>query len=140
MLPSMEGRRKIVVHTGKQAFAYVFDRVTGSRSGRFLETPVTQTDVPGEWTSPTQPIPSKPPGFDMQGLKESDLIDFTPEFRRQAIEALKNSRIALWTDLHSGLRWPMRPMVPGEQSSFRVQEAAQIGGAALPIRKRGLCT
>ena len=60
----------------------------------------------GEWTSPTQPIPSKPPGFDVQGLKESDLIDFTPELRRQAIEALKNSRIALWSDLHSGLRWP----------------------------------
>src|SRR4030095_3924404 len=47
--------------------------------------------VPGEWTSPTQPIPSKPPGFDIQGIKESDLIDFTPELRRQAIEALKNS-------------------------------------------------
>jgi len=27
----------------------------------------------------------------VQGLKESDLIDFTPELRRQAVEALKNS-------------------------------------------------
>ena len=85
--------RKIVVHTGKQAFAYVFDRVTGQPIWPIVDTPVPQTDVPGEWTSPTQPIPSKPPGFDVQGLKESDLIDFTPELRRQAIEALKASRL-----------------------------------------------
>jgi quinoprotein glucose dehydrogenase len=85
--------RKIVVQTGKQAFAYVFDRVTGEPIWPMPETPVPQTDVPGEWTSPTQPIPSKPPGFDIQGLKESDLIDFTPELRKQAIDLLKNSKL-----------------------------------------------
>ena len=91
---TVDGRpRKIVVHTGKQAFAYVFDRVTGEPIWPMPETPVPQTDVPGEWTSPTQPIPSKPPAFDVQGLKEGDLIDFTPELRRQAVEALKASRL-----------------------------------------------
>jgi quinoprotein glucose dehydrogenase len=89
---TVDGRpRRIVVHTGKQAFAYVFDRVTGEPIWPMPETPVPQTDVAGEWTSPTQPIPSKPPGFDIQGLKESDLIDFTPDLRRQALEALKSS-------------------------------------------------
>ncbi len=82
---------KAVVQLGKQAFAYVLDRTTGEPVWPMPETPVKQTDVPGEWTSPTQPIPSKPPGYDVQGLKESDLIDFTPELRRQAVEALKNS-------------------------------------------------
>jgi quinoprotein glucose dehydrogenase len=91
---TVDGRpRKIVVHTGKQSFAYVFDRVTGEPIWPMPELPVPQTDVPGEWTSPTQPIPSKPPAFDVQGLKESDLIDFTPELRRQAVEALKNSKL-----------------------------------------------
>jgi quinoprotein glucose dehydrogenase len=91
---TVDGRpRKIVVHTGKQAFAYVFDRTNGEPIWPMPETRVPQTDVPGEWTSPTQPIPSKPPGFDVQGLKESDLIDFTPELRQQAIEALKNSKL-----------------------------------------------
>jgi quinoprotein glucose dehydrogenase len=91
---TVDGRpRKIVVQTGKQAFAYVFDRVTGQPIWPMPETPVPQTDVPGEWTSPTQPIPSKPPGFDIQGLKESDLIDFTPELRKQAIDLLKNSKL-----------------------------------------------
>ena len=88
---TVDGRPRIVVQTGKQAFAYVLDRTTGDPIWPMPETPVPQTDVPGEWTSPTQPIPSKPPGFDHQGVKESDLIDFTPELRRQAIEALKNS-------------------------------------------------
>jgi len=91
---TVDGRpRKIVVQTGKQAFAYVFDRVTGQPIWPMPETPVPQTDVPGEWTSPTQPIPSKPPGFDIQGLKESDLIDFTPALRAQAIDLLKNSKL-----------------------------------------------
>src|SRR5678815_233956 len=60
---------------------------------RDSETPVKQTDVPGEWTSPTQPIPSKPPAFGQQTLHESDLIDFTPELRQQAIAALKASNL-----------------------------------------------
>ena len=37
-----------------------------------------QTDVEGEKTSPTQPIPSKPAPYAQQGLLESDLIDYTP--------------------------------------------------------------
>ena len=82
---------KALVQLTKQAFAYVLDRTTGEPVWPMPETPVKQTDVPGEWTSPTQPIPSKPPGYDVQGLKESDLIDFTPALRQQAIEALKAS-------------------------------------------------
>jgi quinoprotein glucose dehydrogenase len=54
-----------------------------------VETKVPQTNVPGEWTAPTQPIPSKPPGFDVQGFKESDLIDFTPELRAEAKKAIE---------------------------------------------------
>ncbi len=91
---TVDGRpRKIVVQTGKQAFAYVFDRVTGQPIWPMPETPVPQTDVPTEWTSPTQPIPSKPPGFDIQGLKESDLIDFTPALHQQALDLLKASKL-----------------------------------------------
>ena len=89
---AVDGRpRKIVVQTGKQAFAYVLDRTTGEPIWPMPETRVPQTDVPGEWTSPTQPIPSKPPGFDIQGVTENDLMNFSPELHRQAVEALKSS-------------------------------------------------
>ena len=41
-------------------------------------------DVPGEWYSPTQPFPTKPPAYDRQGVTEDDLIDFTPELRKRS--------------------------------------------------------
>jgi quinoprotein glucose dehydrogenase len=42
--------------------------------------------VPGEWYSPTQPIPTKPPFYDRNGSTIDDLIDFTPELRQQALK------------------------------------------------------
>lgn len=91
---TVDGRPiKAVVQTGKQALTYVFDRTNGKPVWPMPETPVKQTDVPGEWTSPTQPIPSKPPAFGQVGLHESDLIDFTPELHQQAVAALKASNL-----------------------------------------------
>src|SRR5690606_1234348 len=78
----------------KQAMAYVFDRATGEPIWPILETPVPQSDVPGEWTSPTQPIPTKPAPFDRQGFSEADLIDFTPELRARALEAIRPYRMS----------------------------------------------
>jgi quinoprotein glucose dehydrogenase len=63
---------------------YVFDRVTGQPVWPIEEKPVPKGDVPGEWYSPTQPIPSKPPAFDQQGVSDNDLIDFTPELKAEA--------------------------------------------------------
>jgi quinoprotein glucose dehydrogenase len=77
---------KAVAQPTKQAFLYVFDRVTGQPLWPIVERPVPQGDVPGEWYSPTQPIPTKPAGYDRQGITENDLIDFTPELRREALE------------------------------------------------------
>ena len=88
------GRRiEAVVQLTKQSFAYVFDRATGAPVWPIVETPVPQTDVPGEWTSPTQPIPTKPAAFDRQGVKVDELIDFTPALRAAALEAVKPYRL-----------------------------------------------
>jgi quinoprotein glucose dehydrogenase len=84
---------KAVVQFTKQAFAYVFDRTNGRPVWPLVERPVPQTDVPGEWTSPTQPFPSKPPAFDQQGITHDDLINFTPELRAEAIKALEQFKI-----------------------------------------------
>jgi quinoprotein glucose dehydrogenase len=82
----VDGRTvKAVAQPTKQAFLYVFDRVTGRPIWPIEERPVPQGDVPGEWYSPTQPIPTKPPAYDRQGITENDLIDFTPELRREAL-------------------------------------------------------
>jgi quinoprotein glucose dehydrogenase len=86
-------QRKIVAQITKQGFAYVFDRLSGEPVWPIEERPVPQSDVPGEWTSPTQPIPTKPPAFERQGFNEDDLIDFTPEIEQRALEAVKDFRM-----------------------------------------------
>jgi quinoprotein glucose dehydrogenase len=91
---TVEGRPiKAVVQLTKQAFAYVFDRTTGQPVWPWPEKPVPQTDVPKEWTAKTQPFPSKPPAFDVQGVSVDDLIDFTPELRAEAIKAVQGFRL-----------------------------------------------
>src|SRR5205814_2887725 len=44
--------------------------------------------VPGEWYSPTQPIPTRPAPYDLQGIRESDLLDWTPEIKAEALRVL----------------------------------------------------
>jgi quinoprotein glucose dehydrogenase len=85
---TMDGRAvKALAQPTKQAFLYLFDRVTGQPLFPMEERPVEQSTVPGEKTSPTQPFPTKPPPYDTQGFTANDLIDYTPELRKQA-EAL----------------------------------------------------
>ena len=84
---TVDGREiKAIAQTSKQAFTYVLDRVTGEPVWPIEERPVPTGDVPGEWYSPTQPFPTKPAPFDLQGVTEDDLIDFTPELRAEALE------------------------------------------------------
>jgi glucose dehydrogenase len=85
--------RKIVAQLTKQGFTYVFDRLTGEPVWPIEEREVPQTDAPGEWTSPTQPFPTKPPPFERQGFTEDDLIDFTPEIKARALEAVADYRM-----------------------------------------------
>jgi len=87
---TVDGRPiKAVVQVTKQAFAYVFDRVTGKPVWPIEERPVPQSKTPGERTSPTQPFPTKPAAFDRQGTTVDNLIDFTPELRAEAIAITK---------------------------------------------------
>jgi quinoprotein glucose dehydrogenase len=84
---------KAVAQPTKQAFLYVFDRVTGQPIWPIDEKPVEKGDVPGEWYSPTQPFPSRPPAYDRQGLLIEDLIDFTPALRAAAVELVSKYKI-----------------------------------------------
>jgi quinoprotein glucose dehydrogenase len=91
---TINGRpRKIVAQTTKQGWIYTFDRVTGEPIWPMPETPVLQSDVPGEKTSPTQPIPSRPAPYSHQGLLESDLIDYTPAIKDSALKIAKLCRM-----------------------------------------------
>ncbi len=52
------------------------------------ERPVPRGKVPTEWYSPTQPYPTKPAAYDMQGIRESDVNDWTPELKAEALRVL----------------------------------------------------
>ena len=91
---TVDGREiKAVTQITKQAFAFVFDRVTGEPVWPIEERPVPQTGTPGERTSRTQPFPTKPPAFDRQGATIDNLIDFTPELREEALAIVKRYTI-----------------------------------------------
>lgn len=91
---TVDGRpRKIIASTTKQGFVYVLDRVTGEPIWPIVETPVLQSETPGEHSWPTQPIPSKPAPYSQQGLLESDLIDYTPAIKDSALKLAKVCRM-----------------------------------------------
>jgi quinoprotein glucose dehydrogenase len=77
-----------VAQATKQGFLYVFDRETGRPVWPIVERPVEVGTTPGEWYSPTQPFPAKPPAFSRNGVSVDDLIDFTPELREEAMMAV----------------------------------------------------
>lgn len=86
---TVNGRKvPAVIQVSKQAFTYVLDRRTGTPVWPIEERPVPQSTVPRERTAATQPIPSKPPAFDLQGTMPENLVDFTPELRAKALEKL----------------------------------------------------
>jgi quinoprotein glucose dehydrogenase len=84
---------KAVALPSKEAFLYVFDRVTGKPVWPIEERPVPKGDVPGEWYSPTQPFPTKPPAYARQAVTPDDLIDFTPDLKAQAIKNLEQFKL-----------------------------------------------
>ena len=91
---TVNGRRiKAVAQVTKQGFVFTFDRVTGQPVWPIEERPVPPSDVPGERASRTQPFPTRPAPFEYQGIKVEDLVDFTPELRAMAEEAIKQFRI-----------------------------------------------
>jgi quinoprotein glucose dehydrogenase len=79
--------RQIVAQATKQGFLFVFDRKTGQPIWPIEERPVPQTDVPGEWTSPTQPFPTKPAPFAKQSFTEKDINPYLPKEAQDELRA-----------------------------------------------------
>jgi quinoprotein glucose dehydrogenase len=74
-----------VFQATKQAYLYAFNRATGEPIWPIVERPAPQSLVPGEKLAPTQPHPTRPAPYDLQGRTEEHLIDYTPEIRARAL-------------------------------------------------------
>jgi quinoprotein glucose dehydrogenase len=119
---TVNGRKiQAVAQITKQAFTYVFNRVTGEPVWPIEERAVPQSDVPREQTSPTQPFPTKPPAFDRQNIAIDDLIDFTPELRAEAIKMVEDYKLG-------GVFSP--PVVPGANGIKNLLKVPSATGGA----------
>ena len=86
----VDGREtKGIFQATKQAFLYALNRETGEPIWPIEERRVPASNVPGEKLSVTQPFPTKPAAYDLQGRTEDHLIDYTPEIRQRALEVAR---------------------------------------------------
>jgi quinoprotein glucose dehydrogenase len=149
---------KAVAVPGKQAFLYVFDRVTGKPVWPMPELPVPQSDVPGERMSKTQPTPSKPAPYARQFVNSTDdLIDFTPELHQKAVDIVKKyyklgpmfapavlSKLTFPTALYGGTggtggtNWPGGAFDPETQTVFLPGNDAAQSFKSLVVPPEGL--
>ena len=85
-----------VIQNTKQGLIFAFNRETGEPIWPIEDRPVIQTEVPGNYTSPTQPYPTWPEPVDgiiVDGITEEFVIDYTPELKEQAMTILNGYRI-----------------------------------------------
>lgn len=88
-----DGRRiDAVAQTTKQGVIYLFDRLTGQPLFPIEEKPYPPSDVPGEKTSPTQPMPTAPAPFAPQRLTADMLTTRTPEAHAWALQMFHTFR------------------------------------------------
>lgn len=108
-----------VFQANKSGSLFVLDRSTGKPVWPIDEKPMPPSTVPGEVASPTQPVPSKPPAFEQQGITEDDLINFTPAIRKMAKDFAAQYTLAPLFTPPSNLSAGEKPvmMMPGPWGS-----------------------
>lgn len=76
-----------VLQTGKTGLVFILDRRNGQPIHPVEERPVPKGDVPGEWYSPTQPFPVRPPPLTRLSITRDEIAKVTPE-QQKFCEAL----------------------------------------------------
>ena len=103
-----------LVFATKTGFLFVLDRETGKPLTTVEERPVPKSDVPGEWTSPTQPWSTGLPVLSPQGITPDaafGLLGFDWSACRKAIAASRND--GLFTPPTTGAGTLLVPMGAG---------------------------
>ncbi|MFK7830932.1 MAG: PQQ-binding-like beta-propeller repeat protein [Congregibacter sp.] len=83
----------VVAQATKQSMIFTFDRRTGEPVWPIEERPVPASDIPGEKLAATQPFASWPAPYEILGITEDDLIDFTPSLRKRAVEIMSEYKM-----------------------------------------------
>ncbi|MDH3205984.1 MAG: PQQ-binding-like beta-propeller repeat protein [Gemmatimonadota bacterium] len=108
---NVDGREvKGLFQATKQVFLYALDRETGEPIWPIEERAVPQSQVPGERLAPTQPFPTRPAPYDLQGRQPEHLIDYTPEIRERAFQLADEAGV--WSALFEPIRTMDDPRGP----------------------------
>lgn len=111
-----------VAQITKSGFVFLFDRDKGTPLFPVTERPVPPSDLRGERTWRTQPIPLQPAPFARQTLSDSDLTDLSPAAHAAALHRFRRLR-------HGSLFTP--PSVPGSIVLPGFDGGGEWGGAAV---------
>jgi len=114
-----------VIQNTKQGLIFAFNRETGEPIWPIEERPVIQTQVPGGYTAPTQPYPTRPEPLDrivLDGITEEFVIDYTPDLKAQAQIMLSQFQIG-------GL---YVPPLPFDHDNDFVNNVGCLGGVNIP--------
>ncbi len=124
---TVDGERiPALIQNTKQGLLFAFNRETGEPIWPIEDRPVIQTEVPGNYTSPTQSYPTRPLPLDpiiLNGLTEEFVIDYTPELKQQALAILEHYRVG-------GLYVPALP--ENHTNDFYNNLGCQGGGNVIP--------
>jgi quinoprotein glucose dehydrogenase len=76
LLDIRQGGRTIpaLATVGKSGFMFILDRTNGKPVFGVEERAVPKGHVPGEWYSPTQPFPVKPPALAKTSFRKADMV------------------------------------------------------------------
>lgn len=120
-----------VAQISKQGYVYVLDRQTGVPIWPIVETVVTQSSLPGEVTSITQPIPSLPEPFMNLVFEEKDILNLTPDWEADIRNQLLNAKmgdtwlppnadhpIVLFPGMDGGAEWGGASFDPTTQTLY----------------------
>jgi quinoprotein glucose dehydrogenase len=76
----------------KTGFCYLFDRRSGKPIFDVVDRPAPQSDVPGEDTAATQPVPVRPPPLTIHRITEAEITDISPEAHEEALQRFRQLR------------------------------------------------
>jgi len=145
-----------VAQVSKMGFTFIFERATGKPIFDIVEKPVPQTTMPGEATSPTQPIPVKPPPFARQSMKREELTTI-PESRAFCEKITKDAVFAniytpvgekptvLFPGTNGGTNWGGASFDPATRTLYvnshdngmMPRYISRPEGSAIPFRTQG---
>ncbi|MDQ6478282.1 PQQ-binding-like beta-propeller repeat protein [Dyadobacter sp. LHD-138] len=110
----------VVAQVTKLGYVYVFDRVTGAPIFPIKEVPVPKSNVAGEKSWPTQPVPTLPLPYARQTVTEADINPHSEN---------RDSLLAIYRKVKKGLYQPFGEiptlLLPGFDGG------AEWGGAAV---------